>query len=86
VRARVDDQLGVLDDLGRGAAGGVDRHDLVVFTVDHQGRLVELFQVVAEVGFRERLDRVVGVFEAALHALGVPGLMMPCDGLAPARL
>src|SRR5690606_17504772 len=68
--ALVDDQLGPLDQRRGGASGEVDRHDLVVVAVDHQGGYVDLLQVLAEVGGRERGDRVVGVLVPALHALG----------------
>nr|GEU28259.1 hypothetical protein [Tanacetum cinerariifolium] len=69
-RAFVHHQLGVLQQLGRGAARRVDRHDLVVVAVHHQHRHVDFFQVGREVGFRELLDAVVRVLDAALHALG----------------
>ncbi|KAG0752087.1 hypothetical protein G6F24_013812 [Rhizopus arrhizus] len=71
-RARVHDQPGVLDQLCRLAAGDVDRHDLVVIAVDDQRRHIELLQVGAEIGGRERSDRIVGVLVAALHALRPP--------------
>ncbi len=76
-RARVDNQPGALDQLCRLAAGDIDRHDLVVVTVDHQRWHIELLQVRAEVGGRERSDRIVGVLVAALHALRPPRIDQP---------
>ena len=64
-RARIDLQLGVLDDL-RGEQRRVgDRHDLVVVAVEDQGRNVEPLQILGQIGLRERLDAVVGAFEPA---------------------
>src|SRR5690242_21952755 len=55
-RAFVDDQLAVLDQLRRRAAGSIDRHDLVVVAVDDQRGHVEALEVFGEVGLGERLD------------------------------
>src|SRR3546814_2717709 len=56
-------------------------------------RLIELRKVAAKVGFRERLHRIVGVLETALHTLQPPefdhrwlhnsaGLVEPVEGAA----
>ena len=66
-RARIDFQGGVLDDL-RGEHGRVaDRHDLVIVTVDDQGRNVEPLEVFRHVRLGEGLDAIEGCFEADLH-------------------
>src|SRR3989440_4798447 len=66
-RARIDLQGRVLDDL-RGEKGRVtDRHDLVVITVDDQGRNVELLEVLRHVRLGEGLDAVECAFETDLH-------------------
>src|SRR5687768_8022689 len=52
-RAFVDDELAVLDQLRRGAAGRVDRHDLVVVAVDDQRGHVEALQGFGEAGSGE---------------------------------
>lgn len=48
------------------------RHDLVVVTVDYEHRHVDRLQIFSEVGFRERLDALVGSLGAAHHALSPP--------------
>src|SRR3989440_9424943 len=66
-RARIDLQGRVLDDL-RGEKGRVtDGHDLVVITVDDQGRNVELLEVLRHVRLGEGLDAVECAFETDLH-------------------
>ncbi|MCY1187251.1 hypothetical protein D9M73_282130 [compost metagenome] len=49
-----------------------DRHDLVVFAVQHQGRHVDGLQVVGKVGFREGFDAVVLRLGPTIHALAPP--------------
>ncbi|MNT16126.1 hypothetical protein D3C72_1512150 [compost metagenome] len=73
-RTFIDDQLGVLDELGRSLAGSVDRHDLVVAAVHDQGRHGDFLQVGREVRLGKLLDAIVGVLDAALHALQPEGV------------
>ena len=61
-RALVDLQTGVLDDLGRGPARGVDRHHLVVVAMHDQRRHVKSLQVCGEVRLGERLVMQSKVF------------------------
>jgi len=81
-RTGVDDQLRILDLRCGCLAGDVQRHDLVVVAMDHQGRHVELLQVLAEVGGREGGDGVIGVLVPGLHALRSPVV----ETFAPGRL
>src|SRR5262245_33421236 len=67
-RARVVDFLGALDEPGRFLRRVPDRNDLIIFSVQHQRRDVELLEVLGEVGFGESLDAFVGVYRAGLHA------------------
>jgi hypothetical protein len=53
---------------------GADRHDLIVIAMGDQRRHVELFQVLGEVGFGERLDAVERGLDAGLHALKPEGV------------
>ena len=63
------DERGAVDQRGGPLAADLEGHDLVVVAVDHQGRDVDLRQVGAEVGGRERRDALVGAAVAAGHAL-----------------
>src|SRR3546814_12228012 len=72
--ALVDNELSVRYELLRSVAGLVDGDDLVPFAVNDQCRLIELRKVAAKVGFRERLHRIVGVLETALHTMQPPEL------------
>ena len=83
--AVVDLQHGAAIDLGGALAADVERHDLVVVTVDDQGRDVDLRQVRAEVGGREGRDALVGAAVAAGHALQ-PERVAEALGTSPARL
>ncbi len=66
-RSRIDLQGCALDDL-RGEQGRVsDRHDLVIVSVDDQGRNVELLEVFREVRLGESLDAIECAFEADGH-------------------
>ncbi len=66
-RPRIDLQGRVLDELG-GEQGRVsDRHDLVVVSVDDQGRNVERLEVFRLVCLGEGFDAVEGAFEADGH-------------------
>src|SRR5215831_20299636 len=67
-RAREVDVLRALDESGRLLSRVLRRNDLIVLAVEHEGRHVELLQVLGEIGFGERLDALVGVLQAGLHA------------------
>src|SRR6185312_5694280 len=67
-RARIVEFLCAVDEPRRLHRRVLDGHDLVVLAVHDQGRDIELLEVLSEVGLGERLDAVVGVLEAALHA------------------
>src|SRR5262245_54469997 len=69
-RARVVNVLRSLDEPSRLPGGVLHRNDLIVLTVKHQSRHIELLEVLGEVGLGEGLDALVGVLEAALHAPG----------------
>src|SRR5690606_39488968 len=73
-RTRVNDQLGARDECCRGLARNIERYDLVVITVYHQGGHIELLQVFSEVRGRERGDGIVGVLVTGLHALRPPAI------------
>src|SRR5262245_7381665 len=60
---------------------GRDRNDLVVVTVQDEGRLADLLQVFGEVRLREGLDSEVLSLRAAHH-----GLTPPVLDHAPQRL
>ena len=68
-RAGVDLEDGAGHQRRRDPRGPPDRDDLVVVAVQHEGRHVELRQVLREIGLREGLDAVVGVLVAGHHAL-----------------
>jgi uncharacterized protein YeaO (DUF488 family) len=68
-RAGIDDQFGILDELGGGATGGVNRDDLIVVAVDDERGHVKLFQVFSEIGFRKSLDAVMRILMTAHHPL-----------------
>jgi hypothetical protein len=65
-RARVVDFPRVPDEPGRFPGRVIDGNDLVVLTVQNQGRDVELLEVLGEIGLGEGLDALVGVLEAGL--------------------
>ena len=46
----------------------LDGNNLVVIAVQDQGRDIDLFEVLGEIGLRECLDAIVGILEAGLHA------------------
>src|ERR1041385_1232552 len=56
--------------MGGGEAMWRVRNDLIVARVHDEGWDIELLEVLAEVGLRERLDALVGVLQAGLHAQG----------------
>jgi hypothetical protein len=62
----------VLEELGGEWAGRLVRHDLVVLAVHDQNRHVDLFQILSEIGLRERNNPVVVRFRAAHHSLSPP--------------
>ncbi|MEI9894642.1 MAG: serine/threonine-protein kinase [Chthoniobacter sp.] len=82
-RPRIYFQGGVRDQLRR-AVGVLDGHDLVDIAVQDQGRDVDLFQILARIGFGECLDGKVGRRETGQHLLiptGVEqGLRDVCPG------
>ena len=67
-RARIVDFLRAFYELGRFPRRVLDWNDLVVLTVQDQGRDIELLEVLGEIGLREGFDAFVGVLEAGLHA------------------
>src|SRR3712207_5964229 len=72
--ARINLELGTLDDL-RGFLGrGLDRDDLIVVTVDDECRPVDLLQVFGIVDLRELPHAIVLALDAAHHALEPEGL------------
>ena len=72
----------VLQQLRRQRPGIGIRHDLVVLAVHHQGRHVDLLQVLGEVGLGEGNDAVVVRLGATHHALAPP---VPDRGLRGLR-
>src|SRR5256714_13997150 len=75
VRELLVDLQGALPKELRGERRGIrDRDDLVIVAVHDEGRHVDDFQVLGEVGFRERSDAVVVRFRTAHHALAPPVL------------
>src|SRR5262245_60744483 len=67
-RAGVVNFLGALDEPGRFLRRVLDRSDLVVLSVQNQSRDVEFLEVLGEVGLGKRLDALIGVLRAGLHA------------------
>src|SRR5262245_54525045 len=67
-RAGVVDFLCALDELRRFLRRVLDRNDLVVLSVQNQSRNVEFLEVLGEVGLGKRLDALIGVLRASLHA------------------
>src|SRR5262249_40996382 len=67
-RTGIVDFLGALDELGRFLRRVLDRNDLVVLSVQNQSRDIELLEVVGKVGLGKRLDALVGILRAGLHA------------------
>src|SRR5204863_3547498 len=73
MRELLVDLQGALPEELRGEQRGIgDRDDLVVVAVHDEGRHVDDFQILGEVGFRERSDAVVVGFGPAHHALAPP--------------
>ena len=66
-RTVVFSQSGLRNAIRRCSARGVDRHGLVVRSVDDESRYVERWQVTAEVGARERFRARQRRFQAGLH-------------------
>src|SRR5262245_33271790 len=67
-RAWIVEFLGAFDELGRFLRRVLDGYDLIVFTMEHQRRDVELLEVLGEVGLREGLDAFVSPLDPGLHA------------------
>jgi hypothetical protein len=80
----IDPQGGARNDPGGSLAADFERHDRAVITVDHQGRDVDLLQIRAEVGGRERRDALVGGTVSAGHALQPEGVAEPLVDVTPA--
>src|ERR1700722_7592414 len=67
--AGIDLQRRIRAQLGGQRARIRVRNDLVVVSMHDEGWDIDLLQVFGEVGFRERLDAVVGALDATLHRL-----------------
>src|SRR5262245_34812324 len=67
-RAGVVDFLGALDEFGRFLRRVLDWNNLVVLSVQNQSRDVKLLEVLGEVGLGKRLDALIGILRAGLHA------------------
>ena len=67
-RARIVDLYRALDEPGRLMRRVLDRDDLVILAVQHQGGHVEQLQILGEIGLGKGLDALVSVHEAGLHA------------------
>jgi hypothetical protein len=65
---------GARDEVRGPSAADLERHDLVVVAVDHQGGDVDLPEVRAEVGGGERGDALVGGVMSAGRALEPEGV------------
>jgi hypothetical protein len=61
-------QLSALDDFCCLLSGGCNRHDLVVITLDDEGRLVDLFEIGGIVHFSEFVNALVFALDVALAA------------------
>jgi hypothetical protein len=62
--ARVDLQGRILEQLCGGQGRRFNRNNLFIVTVDYHRRHIELFQILGEIGFGERLDTVEGILVA----------------------
>src|SRR5262245_23871529 len=67
-RARIINLLRAFDEPGRFLCRVLDRNNLIVLTVEHQGWHIEFLQILGLIGFGKRFDALVGIFEAGLHA------------------
>src|SRR5215469_3325033 len=67
-RAWIVDLLCSLDESGRFSGRVLHGNNLVILPMHDQSRNIELLQVFGEISFRERLDGLIRVLEAALHA------------------
>src|SRR5262252_4157086 len=65
----VDLQRRVLHQLRREPRRRADRHDLIVVTVEHQRRHIDLGEIRGEIGLREGFDAEVGRRETGHHPL-----------------
>src|SRR5260370_19433064 len=71
-KAWIDLEGCFLQDFRGHEARGTDRYNLVVVTMHHQYRDVDLLQDFGEVSFRERLNAIIMRFDASQHALQPP--------------
>src|SRR5215213_2696828 len=71
--ARIDLDLGALDDLRSLFRRRLDRNDLVVIAMDHERRLVDLLEILCVVDLGEFTDAVILTLDAAHHALKPEG-------------
>jgi hypothetical protein len=60
-RSGIDEKLCSFHEFRRSSAGSIDRHDLIVVSVNNKSGHIDLFQVFREICFRERLDAIVGL-------------------------
>jgi len=66
-RAWIVEFFRALDDF-RGLVSRItDRNNLIVLTMQDQRRNIKLLEIVSEIGFGERFDRLISVLQARLH-------------------
>src|ERR1044071_1135225 len=73
----IEFRCGILEQLGGKRPGISEGHDLVILSMHHQCRYINLLEILSEVSFRECLDTVVLGFDSAHHALTPPVISDP---------
>src|SRR5258706_14295470 len=68
----IEFRCGILKQLGGKRPSISEGHDLVILSMHHQCRHIDLFEILGEVGFRKCLDTVVLRFNPAHHGLPPP--------------
>src|SRR5882672_5197917 len=68
----IEFRCGILEQPGGKRPSISEGHDLVILSMHHQCRHIDLFEILGEVGFRKCLDTVVLRFNPAHHGLPPP--------------
>lgn len=84
-RSRYLLQSSFLEKLDRLPRADIDRHNLIIITVEYKDRNIDALQVLSEVRLGEGVDAIISVFEASGHALlpPAPDLALAKVGIRP---